>query len=124
MYFTISNIIRRIIQKNSDKVAWKLISSYQTLSEEFMQKNNDKVGWENISRSQKLSDNFIQKNIKTLKNYRNEILNNKKININKKICDVLHIDYQIKFTLQSINKYKDILFPFTLFPLAPLGKKS
>ena len=43
-----------------DKVDWVCISSYQTLSENYISEFKDKVDWERISMFQTLSEDFIR----------------------------------------------------------------
>jgi len=46
--------------KDLDKAGWRNISSYQTLSEDFISEFQDRVDWDEISIHQTLSEDFME----------------------------------------------------------------
>jgi len=55
------SLSEEFIEKYKNKVDWFYISKYQSLSEEFIEKHEDKVDWLYISQYQSLSEDFIEK---------------------------------------------------------------
>jgi phosphoribosylanthranilate isomerase len=57
---TYQKLSKEFIKEFQDKIDWNNISAYQKLSEDFIKEFQDKVNWDNISIYQKLSEDFIK----------------------------------------------------------------
>ena len=101
----------RFIEIYKDTLNWYYISKNSIISENLIEKYNDKIDWRCILQYQNISENFVKKYKYKIIKYKKYLLKNKKINI-AKICNILHMNFKIIFTLQSNKYYYDIKLLF------------
>ena len=77
------------IREFKDEVDWYSISWFQILSEEFIIEFKDKVNWSGISEHQKLSEEFICENLDNIEIY--WLFINNKINLTKEFKDKIRV---------------------------------
>lgn len=100
------------IRRNSKKLSWREISTFQKLSESFIEEHSNLIYWDLISIDQNLSEEFIEKH-KNLMSATDictfQILSEDFIERNKNWVDWYKIGSHQILSWEFIKKYKDYL---------------